>query len=102
LLTGVALNRGLQRRFRAAAKAGRQLPGRGRFFNQQDVPLMGRLNAELNDSLDAGALLQRVTANVARLERLAGYLGDRMEDPGRPVSDDETSLIGTFPRLIAA
>jgi len=102
LLTGVALNRGLQRRFRAAAKAGVQRPGQGRFFNQQDVPLMGRLNAELNDTLDADALLQRVTKNVARLERLAGHLGDRIENPRAPVSDDEAALIGTFPRLVAA
>lgn len=101
LLKGVALNRGLQRRFRARAEAGPSRPGQGRFFNQQDVPLMGRLNAELNDTLDAGALLVRVTTNVARLERLAGYLGDRIEQPRAPASDDEVSLIGTFPGLIA-
>jgi flavin-dependent dehydrogenase len=102
LLKGVALNRGLQRRFRETARRGVQQPGRGRFFNQQDVPLMGRLNAELNDRLSDEALLERVRVNVARLERLAGYLEVRMRDPRAPVSDDETALIGGFPRLLAA
>ncbi len=102
LLTGVALNRGLQRRFRALARDIGAEPGRGRFFDQQSVPLMGRLNAQLNDGLEPDALLERVTANVLRLERLAGHLGARLEDPSLPVGDDERSLIGDrFPELLA-
>lgn len=100
LLKGVALNRGLQRRFAAAAGAPGgvpEQPGQGRFFDQQSVPLMGRLNAELNDVLDGAGLLKRVRANVARLERVATYLGDRLESPGNAVSDDERALLGAFP-----
>lgn len=101
LLTGVALNRGLQRRFRAAAGTAGAEPGRGRFFDQQSVPLMGRLNAQLGDALGEGALLERITANVMRLERLAGHLGERLADPARPVSEDEASLLGdAFPRQL--
>jgi len=102
LLKGVALNRGLQRRLRAHAQRGAQPRGQGRFFNQQDVPLMGRLNAELNDRLDGPALQQRVTENVARLERLAGYITARMDRPSAPISDDEKALLGSFPGLLAA
>jgi flavin-dependent dehydrogenase len=102
LLTGVALNRGLQRRFRAQAGDIGAEAGRGRFFDQQSVPLMGRLNAQLNDGLEPDALLERVTANVLRLERLAGHLGARFEDPSLPVGDDERALIGDrFPALLA-
>ena len=105
LLKGVALNRGLQRRFAAAAGVPGgvpEQPGRGRFFDQQNVPLMGRLNAELNDSLDEAGLLERVRSNVARLERVAGYLGERLETPGTGVSDDERELLGAFPDQLRA
>ncbi|MEE4174718.1 MAG: hypothetical protein V2I57_10745, partial [Xanthomonadales bacterium] len=100
LLRGVALNRGLQRRFAAAAGVPGGVPGepgQGRFFDQQTVPLMGQLNAGLNDSLDAGELLERVRDNVARLERVAGYLGERLANPRCAVSDDERDLLGAFP-----
>lgn len=101
LLRGVALNRGVQRRFRAAADGAGNGAGQGRFFDQQNVPLMGRLNAELGDGLDADDLLGRITGNVARLERLADHLGGRLDTPDRPVSADERALLGDFPDLLA-
>ena len=102
LLTGVALNRRLQRRFRVQASDIGKETGRGRFFDQQSVPLMGRLNAQLGEGMAPDALLERVTANVLRLERLADHLGARMEDPSRPIGDDERALIGErFPELLA-
>ncbi len=103
LLTAVALNRGQQRRLRALAETTPAEAGRGRFFDQRTVPLLCRLNAQLTDGLEGPALLERITANVMRLERLSGHLAARMEDPSRPAGDDEREMIGdVFPELLSA
>lgn len=102
LLAGAALNRRLQRSFRAMAEEAGSEPGAGRFFDQRTVPVMDRLNAQLSDRLDGDALSDRISENVAQLERLAEYLGERMKDPARSVSGGERELLGDFPSLLSA
>ncbi len=102
LLTGVGLNRRMQRRFRQAPGDGRATPGRGRFFDQKSIPLLSRLNEQLTETLDGVALMERVTANLMRLERMAGHIENRLAHPGAPVGDDEQELLGAFPGLLRA
>ena len=100
LLEAVSLNQSMQERFRAAADRARYHRASGRFFDQQQVPLMERLNRELGDRLDSLALAARIDRNVERLERLAGYIDRRLDNPQLPADEGERELLGTFPELL--
>lgn len=102
LLQGVAMNRRMQRRFGKLAATGRTEPAAGRFFDQQSIPLMQRLNEDMLATYDDAGLLARLRDNVATLERLSATIDARLENANAPVGDEERDLLGDFPALLRA
>jgi hypothetical protein len=97
LLASVRLNQVLQSKFSAVGREAAPYEADGRFFDQYQVPLMRRWNAELNERLDGGALEDSLRRNVADLERLGGLIERRLEQPRAPVESDERDYLGDFP-----
>ncbi len=102
LFQGVALNRSVQEKFRRHAPDVGASAARGRFFDQKGFPLLSRLNTALLDPLDEGDVVGRIGANIERLERLAGYVLARFDDPRRPACDGERELLGNLSELLVA
>ncbi|MEM8548658.1 MAG: FAD-dependent monooxygenase, partial [Pseudomonadota bacterium] len=102
LLQAVAMNRRMQRRFGKLAAAGTTEPAEGRFFDQQSIPLMQRLNEDMLGNYDDAGLLDKVRSNIGTLERLSQAIVARLENTAAPVSDEERDLLGEFPALLRA
>ena len=87
-------NREVQGAFRDRAAQSIVMPGEGRYFDQAAMPLMVRLNAELQDDLDADALAARLATNLEMLETLADTILLRLREPDAPVSEFERETLG--------
>ena len=85
-----ALNDSMQFAFRQRAAQKHESPGKGRFFNQKEIPVLANLNAALINPADD--LLTEFRKNCDRLEKLAPLLLGLLNDNAKPAGN--CSLLG--------
>jgi flavin-dependent dehydrogenase len=78
------MHRSMQGEFREVAARAEQSPGRGRFFDQRAIPILLRLNGELEG--ETGDIPQRIRNNAVRLERLDAIVRRELRTPA-PTTD---------------
>lgn len=90
-----ALNRDVQARFRERAKQRVQLPAKGLFLNQYEVPALRYFNAVLLDPTIGAA--EAMPENVDKLTRLASYLSSMLDEHApSAISAEERELLGDY------
>jgi len=72
-------HRAMQAEFREVAARAEQSAGRGRFFDQRAIPILLRLNGELED--DPGDVPARIERNAEMLERLDPIVRQALREP---------------------
>lgn len=90
------LHRSMQASFREAAERRVQSAGRGRFFDQRAIPVLLRLNGELEG--ETGDIPARIARNGERLERLAEIVREELPGPG---STADCELLGDLRARLA-
>jgi hypothetical protein len=91
------LNLAMQAEFRKRASLRLRDSGRGRFFDQSEIPLLANLNAALLDT--GGDPRQEFTENCNRLDALAPLLRPLLADGSSP-GTGSCSLLGDLHRRL--